>query len=164
MDSVPSAVRAPRQLDAAEMARRKAELAQRDYFTSQATEDAENEEAASVAHVGLWGAIPRAFLVERAAHNLRVDYVNDIHDSLRGLRRLGEWMLFIGMAGIGLMIAAREVEFTYGVGVKSSTVLALRVLNSVTTLALLVVLTMFHSLEHHFESRDKVRIRFQIAR
>lgn len=156
MDSVPSAVRAPRELDAAALARRKAELAQRDYFTSQATESADSLEATLPAHVGLWGAIPRAFLIERAAHNRRVDYVTDIHDSIWGLRSLANWMLLIGLAGIGLMIAAREIEFAFGVDVKSGTVLILRILNSVTTLALLVVLTMYHSLEHHFESRDKV--------
>ena len=58
----------------------------------------------------------------------------------------------IALLGIVLMIAAREVEYSYGVDAYAPLVLAMRSLNSVSTIVLLYALFMYNSWEFHLET------------
>ncbi len=96
---------------------------------------------------------PDDFDFDAAAARAQYDYVEDVHSSVESLRAHALLSCQVGFLGIFLMIAAREVEWSYDSSSSALNVaLALRCLNSCVTLYLLYLIYRYNWIENHIDN------------
>jgi hypothetical protein len=113
----------------------------------------EDDDDGDAADPSTFLTVPDEFDFDAAAAKAQYDYVEDVHSSVESLRAHALLSCQVGFLGIFLMIAAREVEWSYdGSSTALNVALVLRCLNSCVTVYLLYLIYRYNWIENHIDN------------